>query len=1195
MSTDRNLLFGILALQMDFVSRDGLIQGMNAWVLEKSKPLGQILQEQGALHPDAYALLEPLVAKHLEMHGDAEKSLAAVSWTGLVREELKQIANAELRASLANLSPGRAEVDDSWATKANTVGMPTSSGLRFRILRPHAKGGLGQVSVAHDEELQREVALKEIQDCFADDAPSRARFLLEAQITGGLEHPGIVPVYGLGTYPDGRPYYAMRFIKGDSLKEAIARFHQAEGPGRDAGERSLSFRQLLGRFVSVCNAVAYAHSRGVLHRDLKPGNVMLGPYGETLVVDWGLAKPVGRQGEPGASTTGVQEPTLRPASAGEVAPTQLGTALGTPAYMPPEQAAGRLDLLGPGSDVYSLGATLYCLLTGEAPLQGNDKGGIMRKVRQGNFPPPRQVKRGLPAALEAICLKAMALKPEGRYSSVRELADEIEHWLADEPVQAYAEPWRIRSGRWIRRHRTVVTALAATLLAVLVIGGAAWFLVTEEQTARLEQKAKLERAQREKAEQRVERTRLAEEELRRAVERRNEARRAPVDERAKWNDAFAAVKRAEGLLAGGEADATVRGQVQKLLREMEAEARDSRLLARLDDARLQAGAVDKETHFDYAGAAAQYAQAFRRDGLDIMRTTPREAARRLKRRSIKAQLVSFLDDWVNVSPDMNVRLRLWAILEHVDSDPASFRRRCRKARGNRKELVKLISRQELRALSSSDLGWLGNSLRRARAVQEAVQLLRQGWASYPGDFWINFELAHALQNLEKPPLGEAIRFYTAALAIRPQSFVVYNNLAVALYNQQDLRGAIAAYRKAIAINPKFAKAWNDLGAAMYDQHDLQGAIAAYRKAIGINPKDAYAYNNLGNALADQKDLKGAIAAYRKAIDINPRDAAAYYNLGRALYDQKDWKRAIAAYGKAIDINPKFAAAYNNLANVLTAQQDLKGAIAAYRKAIDINPRDAVAYNNLGRALYAQKDQKEAIAAYRKAIDINPRYAAAHLTLGLALRDKGEFSQALVSLEAAARWWPTSDRRRPALVQFVGFIQRLADLESTLPAILDGKKQPQNNSQRLEYAQICQPKELYAAAARFYEQAFVGDSKLAEDLKTPNRYNAACAAARAGRGQGKDAAKLDDQARTHWRNRALAWLRADLALWAKELAKNTPLARRAVRDQLHHWQKDPDLAGIRDAEALAKLPPAEQTDFKKLWADVAALLQKAGPR
>jgi serine/threonine protein kinase len=236
--------------------------------------------------------------------------------------------------------------------------------------------------VALDAELHREVALKQILDHHAEDPVSRARFLLEAEVTGGLEHPGIVPVYGLGTYPDGRPYYTMRFIRGDSLKEAIARFHADSALKSDPGRQSLELRKLLRRFTDVCNAIEYAHSRGVLHRDIKPGNIIVGQHGETLVVDWGLAKATGRS-EPGA-----EERTLVPSSASGSAETLPGSALGTPAYMSPEQARGEIEHLGPRSDVYSLGGTLYCLLTGQPPLEADDVFEVLRKVQRGEFPPP---------------------------------------------------------------------------------------------------------------------------------------------------------------------------------------------------------------------------------------------------------------------------------------------------------------------------------------------------------------------------------------------------------------------------------------------------------------------------------------------------------------------------------------------------------------------------------------------------------------------------------------------------------------------------------------------------------------------------------------------------------------------------------------------------------------------------------------
>src|SRR5262245_35545189 len=220
-ASDRNLLFGILALQLDFIRRDALVAAMNGWVLEKAKPLGRILVEQGALAAVDHELLEAMVQRHLEKHGDdAERSLAALAAPDGARAELRGIADADLRASLAQLPATPAAVPDGQATTAPL----TAGGTRFQVLRPHASGGLGEVFVAKDAELNREVALKEIQARHAHHPESRARFLREAEVTGGLEHPGIVPVYALGHHPDGRPYYAMRFIRGTTLKDAIEKF-----------------------------------------------------------------------------------------------------------------------------------------------------------------------------------------------------------------------------------------------------------------------------------------------------------------------------------------------------------------------------------------------------------------------------------------------------------------------------------------------------------------------------------------------------------------------------------------------------------------------------------------------------------------------------------------------------------------------------------------------------------------------------------------------------------------------------------------------------------------------------------------------------------------------------------------------------------------------------------------------------------
>lgn len=544
--SDENLLLGVLALQMGFISREELTAAAGAWMLQESSSLGDVLRQRGEIDTDSQGLLEKLVQKHLEMHGnDPKRSLAAADLSSSLMDDLCRLNNGEIDATLDQVkdsgcdaseatevlrsatrqdgleatemhgsSVGAEDVDataahqsgtrpdgveatemhgsnergdDIDATEAHqpgtrdpngpsTVALQTGeapmAGVRYRILRPHARGGLGQVSVAIDEELHREVAFKELLADCADNSDSRDRFLLEAEITGGLEHPGIVPVYGFGTRADGRPFYAMRFIRGESLKAAIEAYHEANAAGRLPGERALEFRKLLARFVDVCHAIWYAHSRGVVHRDLKPANIMLGKFGETLVVDWGVAKSVDC---PEKAADG--QAVLHPVSGSSSGPTQMGSVIGTPAYMSPEQAEGRLDIVGPAADIYSLGATFQTLLTNTNPFTAGSIINVLEKVRRGDFPRPRQIDPTIPRPLEAICLKAMAMKPEDRYPTATALAEDIEHWLADEPVAAYPEPLRTRIGRWTRRHRAWTQAGAAALLLVTIVSIVAAVLI----------------------------------------------------------------------------------------------------------------------------------------------------------------------------------------------------------------------------------------------------------------------------------------------------------------------------------------------------------------------------------------------------------------------------------------------------------------------------------------------------------------------------------------------------------------------------------------------------------------------------------------------------------------------------------------------------------------------------------------------
>jgi len=393
-AADYNLLFGMLALEMEFVTRDQMVAAMHAWMLDKSQTLGEIFVRQQALTAHRRKLLDDLVAEHVAQHDhDVRKSVVAVATRDELDPTLSGQYARELFATLAGQGRLAEPAADGGQTSAAEA--PRVAGGRFRILEFLAQGGLGRVMTAEDVELGRTVAVKEIKPHYADDAVCRQRFVMEAEITGGLEHPGIVPVYGRGSYPDGRPYYAMRLICGDTLRAAVDRFHQQAAQAPVQPWPIVELHQLLRRFIDVCHAVQYAHSRGVIHRDLKPANVMLGKYGETLVVDWGLARVVGRAD----AVKDPAEQTLRLRSGSGSGATELGSTVGTPAFMSPEQAAGDVDQVGPASDVYGLGATLYYLLTGQVPFTDKTTQGVLEKVKRGDFPRPWQVRAAVRRAI----------------------------------------------------------------------------------------------------------------------------------------------------------------------------------------------------------------------------------------------------------------------------------------------------------------------------------------------------------------------------------------------------------------------------------------------------------------------------------------------------------------------------------------------------------------------------------------------------------------------------------------------------------------------------------------------------------------------------------------------------------------------------------------------------------------------------
>jgi serine/threonine-protein kinase len=944
----------------------------------------------------------------------------------------------------------------------------------YELLREIGEGGMGVVYQARQKSLNRLVALKMIRLNGPTRESEVQRFRQEAETVALLDHPHIVPVYEVGEC-EGQPYFSMKLVSGGSLAQHLPRFRADP-------------RSAVRLLALVARAVHYAHQRGILHRDLKPSNILLSVRSDCIHAG-GSGRPNEAQHyEPFVTDFGLAKRLEAKASL-----TDTGAILGTPTYMAPEQALGKRGSITTATDVYGLGNVLYSLLTGRPPFQADTPLETLEQVKEQEPEPPCTINPRVDRDLQTICLKCLDKTPERRYRSAEELAQDLERWLVGEPIAARRVGLARRYRKWVRRHRVVVASLAASLLAGVAVlaGSVGWVLRDRE--ARWATTHRLVTAA------------LADEEA--------------LRQQRRYPEGMLAAQRAKELLAGGEGDKELHQAVKERLA-------DERMVAKLEDIRSRILSAWVQADFNYRQANREYTEAFRSYGIDVLALSSTEAAQRIGARAIRLELAAALDTWARalhkVGGGKDPRWKeLLAVARAADGDPERTHLRQVVEQEDREALERLASSISTKDLPVPTLHALGRALIEAGSFSQAEAVLRVAQREHPTDFWINNSLAYTYTLMQPPLLDEAIRFYTAACALRPES----------------------------------TTAWNDLGLSLANKGRFDEAIAAYHKALDLDPEFAWAHNHLGTALLKQRRLDDAIKEFREAIRIDPNDAMPYTNLGTALQ----------------------------------AQVRLDEAVTEFRKAIELEPTKAMCHYNLGNTLVQQGELEEAIARYREAIRLKKDYAEARCNLGHTLQRLGRFADALAELKQGHDLGSQDPRWPYPSAQWVRQAERLVVLDAKLPKILNGKIQPADIAERLELAQFClSHKRLPLAALRYYEEAFAAQPSLVDDLQTQQRYNAACAAALAGCGQGNDAGNRTEEERTCWRRQALDWLRADLDAWGKQVDK----ARHLVAQTMQHWQRDEDFDGVRGRQGLSRLSEAEHHEWQKLWEDVVALRQRA---
>ncbi len=1103
----------------------------------------------------------------------------------------------------------------------------------YKLLEQIGEGGFGLVFMAEQQQpVRRKVALKVLKPGM-DTRQVIARFEAERQALALMDHPNIARVLDAGETSSGRPHFVMELVKGVPITDYC-------------DENRLSTRERLALFTHVCHAVQHAHHKGIIHRDLKPSNVMVTLHDGVAVIkviDFGVAKALGQQLTDKTLFTGFAQMVGTPMYMSPEQAQLSGLDIDT-----------RSDIYSLGVLLYELLAGVTPFDRERMRTAGYDE---MRRIIREEDPPspstrlstlgrtaatvsaqrqsdPKRLGRLLRGELDWIVMKALDKDRNRRYETANELARDVDRYLNDEPVAACPPSTWYRFRKFTRRHKAGLRITAAAALVLLLAGaGVSWAIL--DQAAR----------RRELSGRRAETEQTVNAALNTTDQWRKQAGQAPsvTSEQADaavalWRQAEASLEQAETALRTGTADARLQERVQDERRQtgkQRAQAqRTANLLRDLDDARMTQS-IWIETHFDYAGAAKKYAAACAAYGLEMTPGRTEELARRIRAEqpAIREVLIVALDEWhesATAARELELANMVEAIATAADDDPWRRQLRVAAIAGDATALRALSSQARRLALPPSRPSQLAARLVLQGDREEALALLRWARGRHLTDFWIHYQLGLTLAEVkdQSPAIvEERIGCYRTALALRPAAANAHINLGAALQAKNEWDEAIAEYQKAIELDPNVAIAHNNLGLALKAKNQWDEAIAEYKKAIELDPKNAGAHYNFGVALSVKNQLDEAIGEFSKAVELDPKHALAHYNLGTALQAKNQLDLAMAEFRTAIELDPDWAPAHCNLGMALYAKNQLDPAVAEFRKAIELDPKLANAHTNLGTALQAKNQLDEAITEHRKAIELNPKFAMVHYSLGTALQAENQLDEAIAEYRQAIDLQPDlaeancnlagilqsqgqlsasldlfqrghasgskrKDWRYPS-AQWVTNAERLVHLEAKLADVLGGKATAADNRERLGLAEVCQLKRQYAAAARLFAEAFTTDPKLPDDLKAYACYNAACSAALAAAGQGTDADKLDDKEHRRLRQQTLAWLRADLEQWAKQPEAGKPQDRQVMRATLEHWQRDTDLASVRDAEALQKLTAQEQEAWRKLWADVAELLKRAG--